>query len=176
MISVSRFFSYFTIFLFALLQPFITNGQNIFPERFTVGVNAQNKALQVGGLKLFTQQSIGQSGIIGTSTNGTITLMQGFLHPPIYGQKNKVPLVNSFKLNIIISPNPFSHSLTISIFDNIEHNIDISIISLLGKIVYQEIFSKSQEISIAPTSLQSGLYIIKVSSGNKTYSGKIVKE
>ncbi|MBU0486416.1 MAG: T9SS type A sorting domain-containing protein [Bacteroidetes bacterium] len=80
-----------------------------------------------------------------------------------------------------IHPNPLGSSATIEIIDNVDNQNDISIeiFDLMGKkfkVNFVVLSNSSQKLKLNfdRGSLNAGLYIIKVNTGQKTYSQKII--
>ncbi|MDP1727672.1 MAG: T9SS type A sorting domain-containing protein [Bacteroidota bacterium] len=80
------------------------------------------------------------------------------------------------KKSILVYPNPASNKIKIQIPDqNFEENFKLRIFDLTGKSVFeQKDFSQENEIDIS--TFNNGLYFIELSSKNKRYSCKWIKE
>ena len=88
----------------------------------------------------------------------------------------KVPLPNSFKLNV--GPNPFNPGCTISFTLSNEVNIDLDVYNLKGQYVASIIEGKlkegSHQLYWSPSNLSSGAYFIHISDGNTSQIEKIL--
>ena len=85
---------------------------------------------------------------------------------------NTVGLAESFHNEIQVFPNPVRNSLNI----RIENISNIQLIDVLGKSIALDFSSNSGLSTVDCSSLDSGIYILKVESRGFTYSRKIVVE
>ncbi len=120
------------------------------------------------------QQSIGQQSIIGLNQASRVTMLQGFIQPPLLFSKSKK--VDPLLLQATVTPNPFSQSTTIIFSEAINDCIYVNLYDLYGRALYSNKFGSSQEINIDFGNLFSGLYIIKIQSGKKRLVSKLIKE
>ncbi len=86
---------------------------------------------------------------------------------------------SSFDLNshaFKISPNPVTHNLQIDLED-IRQRISITILNMLGNIIFQEVYHNSNRIDLRLESLNiiSGSYFLRIDSGNISSFSKFVK-
>jgi endonuclease I len=79
---------------------------------------------------------------------------------------------NSFKEAFNLYPNPTKSNVTIKL--NRPQQTKIEVYDILGKKVHQEVISRTKEINT--NRLKSGIYILKITQGNKTTSKKLVKQ
>ena len=88
----------------------------------------------------------------------------------------KVPLPNSFKLNV--GPNPFNPGCTISFTLSNEVNIDLDVYNLKGQYITSIIGGilkeGSHQLYWSPSNLSSGAYFIHISDGNTSQVEKIL--
>ena len=78
------------------------------------------------------------------------------------------------KNNFILFPNPVLNDLLIS---NTEKVSRIEIISIEGKILFQENYNFQSTINISMDKFSAGIYLIKVKSDNKgSYTYKVFKD
>lgn len=77
--------------------------------------------------------------------------------------------------DISIYPNPADNIINIVLHEN-EENAIIEIFDSLGRSIYKSSKSVSKETSIDISGLNDGVYFIKISSGDREYMQKIVKE
>lgn len=101
-----------------------------------------------------------------------------FYHTGPYNCKQvTVDLPENVEKTISVYPNPFSEYITIK--SNQVASLTINIIDLQGKIIHQEVlFKRTKSKKINLHFLQSGFYILKISSKtipNINYSSKIFK-
>ncbi|HET6992619.1 MAG TPA: T9SS type A sorting domain-containing protein, partial [Bacteroidia bacterium] len=80
-------------------------------------------------------------------------------------------IINS---DVEVFPNPFSNSVTVAT-DNPQAKADLKIYNLLGEEVYSSVIT-NQKTEIDLQSLQSGIYFIRITSGDRTITKKIVKQ
>ena len=75
-------------------------------------------------------------------------------------------------------PNPASDIITINVINKMNgSNVDVQIFDLSGKIILNESFSAIENrnhININTQSIKSGIYFIKINSGNYMYSDKLI--
>lgn len=78
---------------------------------------------------------------------------------------------------IKVFPNPVSNNLSIELNENsLEKEIQITFIDLNGKIVESKMFSIiNQSVSINTSSLQSGIYLLKLQTPSFQYNSKFIK-
>jgi len=79
-------------------------------------------------------------------------------------------ILNTFN----IKSNPVNHNLEISFSQNLSKG-EIVIIDLLGKSVITQKFNDSISALVDVSSLNNGLYIVKINSGNRTQIKRFVK-
>ena len=79
----------------------------------------------------------------------------------------------SKKSQVLIYPNPSMNELNIEIPEITNQNLKISIYSITGELIIQDIiFDKKIDIS----SLSNGMYILKIENGTKNFTAKFIKE
>ena len=82
---------------------------------------------------------------------------------------------NTFEKNIVIYPNPAKNNVTIKFGNEINQNIEISILDLSGKTI--EIFNTTDtEFKFNVTNLNSGVYFIKMNTNNETNTQRLIIE
>lgn len=117
--------------------------------------------------------SIGQSSVIGTSSNEGYVLRQGYQQLSILSDKTKLPGDN--KLNTIIYPNPFQQSISVSFNEQITNDIFIDVFNVNGRLVFSKKFPPSQLLKLRLGNISNGTYVIKVASNGKQFSAKLIK-
>jgi hypothetical protein len=123
-----------------------------------------------GDHRYFFQQSIGQPGITGLSEKNSIMLRQGFLQP----LSNSTAAPRMATLPAVISPNPFSSGILISVSEEIP-DLDVFLYDLNGRLIWLRKFHAARELTIDMGSLPSGVYIIRLSAQTKSSYSKIFK-
>ncbi len=117
-------------------------------------------------------QSVGQSSVIGTHTNNGYYLRQGYQQP--LGQS--IDLRNfDVDLNAIVFPNPFEKSFTIKFRTSIKDDIAISMYDLNGRIIHSQTSHPTQRVDVLINTISSGTYFLKVTTGTKRFSTKLIK-
>jgi len=100
---------------------------------------------------------------LANSMSGTITVEESL------GIEDEV--LNSFS----IKSNPVNQNLELSFSQNLPKG-ELVIIDLLGKAVFSTTVNNSGSALIVVSSLKSGLYIVKINSGNSTQSKRFIKK
>ena len=149
-----------------------TKAQTAVKLRSTFGISGSSKTFTTPEKQYIIQQSIGQSSVIGINQSSNLSLRQGFIQPHQASVKN----ITADELQASISPNPFSTTVTISITENISSDLHVSLCDLTGRTVFVNTFEPSQEITLNLSSLVQGLYIIKVSTNEKSFGSKLIKK
>jgi len=80
-----------------------------------------------------------------------------------------------FSRSVVVYPNPANHYLNISFLDETMENVHIDMISSSGKLVLsKEIINRNNLEGIDLNNFSEGVYLLKFSSNNKTFSKKLV--
>ncbi len=83
--------------------------------------------------------------------------------------------INSVATKISVSPNPTNGIVTVSLPELVNANLTVSDIS--GKLLKNYSISNTQKsVSIDLSDLNSGLYFVKIISGQNTYNQTVVKK
>mgnify|MGYP000848880815 CR=1 FL=1 len=78
--------------------------------------------------------------------------------------------------NVLVSPNPFSELLSITIRDHqLYKSMQISIFDCWGKVVFKQNNLTQNEISINLQSQPGGLYLVRLSNENGEFTRKVMK-
>lgn len=96
----------------------------------------------------------------------------------VFTETKKVNRVIEPQFEVSVVPNPVNEQTIVSIDNSLGEEIQIGIYDLTGKLVYeQKLISDfgNQEISLPFSHLNSGIYILNVSSGNHVVNTKISK-
>lgn len=140
--------------------------------RSNVGIGGSSKTFQTSKGTYVISQSIGQSSVIGTSTNNGYYLRQGFQQPH---KRIKVTKSTYSSLSAKVYPNPFDYNIQISFKENVSEDINIDVYDISGKLVYSKSFSPSRKIQINLENLSSGSYTLKATSNGKLFNSKLIK-
>ena len=141
--------------------------------RSTLAMGGSSKTLTSNNTTYYVSQSIGQASVIGTYTKKKRTVVQGF-QQPILTAKVLGPSENM--LSATIYPNPFSYSVNILFHDQVTGNISIVLLDVSGKIVLTKQVAASKQINLLLSDISNGIYVLKVTSGDKTFTAKLLKE
>jgi len=142
--------------------------------RSTLGSSGFSKTITSNQGNYYVSQSVGQSGVIGTSTKNNYTIRQGFQQPPISAQVVELP--GQMKLKANVFPNPFLHSIDVIFEELIKDELSVTIYNLSGTLILSEKYSAAQSLNLPLDFLSKGNYIIKIATENKQFVSKIVKE
>lgn len=77
--------------------------------------------------------------------------------------------------DIIIFPNPAKNELIIEMAGNIQFPADVSIFDITGKLMYNDTQGLSRMLIIDASFLESGIYILQISTKNKSEGKKFIK-
>ncbi len=140
----------------------------------TISIAGSTESVTANGNTYTVQQTIGQSGVIGTFSSGDNTVRQGFIQPNVMDAvlSNKVPIT----LESQIFPNPFQNSISVTLKNNIEEKITVKLYDVLGRQVFNKNYWNNQQFNVDLHHLSSGRYIINVITAQKQFVGKIVKK
>lgn len=141
--------------------------------RSSLNISGSSKSIVLNGDKYFYQQSVGQDGIIGLNQSSPLALRQGFIQP-LYANSPRLKDKNSLK--VLVYPNPVNDYVRMTFSDVITDDIVITIHNSWGKVVGNSSYEAAQELLINLNELPIGLYILKINSGNKISSVKLIKK
>jgi hypothetical protein len=125
----------------------------------------------------------GTSASSHTYTPGTYTITVTVLGNPSATATREVVIAGPNSINDVnfagalsIFPNPVNDLLNVSFELNINSNIDLSIYGVDGKIVNTRVFNNAKEVNTTfnTSSLNNGVYILKVQTDNGTSTQKFV--
>lgn len=142
--------------------------------RSNIGLGGSSKILYTSKGSYVVSQSIGQSSVIGTSSNSGYFLRQGYQQPTNRIKVTPVSSGNDLLANVF--PNPFNQSVSVSFFQNIKSDISVEVFNLIGKLIYTKKFAPSKRIEIHFDDISSGTYLLKVLSDNKIFHSKLIKK
>lgn len=83
---------------------------------------------------------------------------------------------NTLSANLRIFPNPSDGNFEIQLLNTSGETINLQLFDLKGRVVYTDIVKESGEISraVSVNNLSTGVYLLKVSEGNKQITKKVV--
>ena len=121
------------------------------------------------------QQSIGQNGVVGLSNTVSHSVQQGYL--------NRVKLLNVDNttdefvetMDLIIYPNPFKDFVKIKFSKPTMYPIQIEVFDVRGRLVLNQEFEPSGQITVSMDRLEDASYIIRISSGSSEFLKKLIK-
>ena len=87
-------------------------------------------------------------------------------------------IINDGIITMMLYPNPVRDFLQVKYDSKAEENVNVQIINILGKVVYQRVM-KSQTgtnyIDIHTEYFQNGMYLCRIQNGNKIETAKFIK-
>ncbi|MDG1394574.1 MAG: T9SS type A sorting domain-containing protein [Flavobacteriaceae bacterium] len=121
------------------------------------------------------QQSIGQNGAVGLSNTTNNTVQQGYL--------NRVKLLNVDNttvefvetMDLRIYPNPFKDFVNIKFSKPTIYPVQIEVFDVRGRLVLNQEFEPSGQITLTTDRLEDSSYIIRISSGSNDFLKKLIK-
>ena len=142
--------------------------------RSTVGSSGSSQTVFFNNKPYFVSQSIGQSGVIGTSGLNGYTIRQGFQQPP-HSFVISQPYPES-DLKAAIYPNPFQQSIHIFFKEEIENDISVIMYNMSGQIILKETYGATQMIILPLANTACGKYILNVIADNKYIITSLIKQ
>lgn len=146
---------------------------------FSFGAFSQRVTVGTGGVNLLQQgnsntalQSVGQASVIGNFSSDQYVLSQGFLHP---AERDNIKKEEKITLHASLYPNPVCDKLIVTFDEVILSTISIEICDLLGKVLLRQDFEAALKIEVDLSDYKTGFYFIKIESGNKKLTTKLVK-
>ena len=161
----------------------------VFTTSLAFGQKVISSAIGSGGAtttvdgKYYSQIIGQQSAVTGTSTNGGVTVRQGFKQPTLLARSIAA---SGIKLNVqeenpityTTYPNPFVDKLTIAFSVPSTKPTFVAIYDQLGSVIYQHTYEAPiKEIVFTDFSgIRVGKYVLHVISSGKPFATTIVKE
>lgn len=145
-----------------------------FIKRSTVGYGGISKTITTPDGTYNVSQSIGQASVIGTHTKNKYTILQGY-QQPLVSNKKLQPSTNHL-IKATIYPNPFKHTINIQFDEQIKDEIFVRLYDANARMVVLKKFAASNQISLSLLNILKGIYTIKIITGNKSFSAKLIKE
>jgi len=169
-------------FFLALVQ--LSNAQNNSSEflaRSTIGISGSSETISSNNQTYIVQQSIGQTSVIGTFYVSEYIIRQGFIQPLSNLQmdilpSNPLPSEHSgVNLSVAIYPNPFRESITLSFSEKVSGTIYVLVYDLSGRLVFSKDYLTDENVKVEFKNLSMGTYLMRVSTNNKQFIKKIIK-
>jgi hypothetical protein len=154
--------------IFCLINPLLL-AQNT--QRSSLGMSGNTIEVTVGENTFYVSQSIGQNSVIGTFSNNISTIRQGFQQPPIRVETITNP---NNSLNVVVYPNPVNTHLSILL--NEPKKTIIVLHDVTGRIVYHKLQDSINIFEIDMSLFSSGVYLLKINSGNKYFTARLIKK
>lgn len=148
--------------------------ENNYLLRSTLSNIGKSKEIKVDNKAYFIQQSIGQGSVIGTFSGEGMVIRQGFIQQNFYKRNTNNLKISELKARFY--PNPVKQLINITFDDIITLPLVVSIYDQAGKRVFLKKFPASQQFSINTNGLLQGSYYLKISSNNKIFVGKLIKQ
>lgn len=157
--------------VFVLILSTNSYSQSVTLLRSSLGVSGSSNQISINGNSYRVQQSIGQGSPIRSFTLDGSILFQGFIQPHSQEQK-----ASASTLNVRVYPNPFSKNITLQFGNDTHDDVSVIIMDILGRTVFKKTFKGSSEIDFDPGDVSPGQVIIKISTPQKQYVTKLIKE
>jgi len=121
------------------------------------------------------QQSIGQHGTVGLSKTPLSSVQQGFLNhiKTIKVDNRSDDFIEIRELSIF--PNPFKAHVNIKFSKPTIYPIQIEVFDVRGRLVLNQEFQPSGQITVSMDRLEDASYIIRISSGSSEFLKKLIK-
>ncbi len=141
--------------------------------RSTLGVGGSSKAVSYKNRCYIIRQSIAQTSVIGSFRSSGFVLHQGFIQPSIYFAKVEE---QEAKLMATVYPNSFASDVTITFGEAISCDIKVAVCDLSGRLVFSCTYKPTQVLDVNLHFFASGLYVVRITSGKKVFSTKLIKD
>jgi len=160
----------FLVTLFGFLS-ITVEAQNL--QRSSLGSSGSATTITNSDNTYYISQSVGQSSVTGTLTNGENVIRQGYQQPPI-----RVEIItDSYSdLNASVFPNPVNTFITVQFSEEIKKPINVLIHDILGKVILDTSKNPTQSFNVDMASYSSGIYLLNLQSGNKTFTARLIKK
>ncbi len=160
-----------TLLVIVTVGSFGLHAQELKIKRQTTGAAGSSAAVNLSGTQWLIQQSIGQASVIGFGKSGNRQLRQGFIQSDF----SLGAVAKSTSLEVTLYPNPFGSQFTMAFDDAIEEDVHIDVTDLSGRAIFQQRFAAAQNLTVRFPEAAPGLYIIRIQTGTKQFSGRIQK-
>ena len=145
--------------------------QSLFYLR-SLGIQGSTQVVYANAKSYYIQESIGQQSVIRTYNANNFSLRQGFLQP-IDGALLSENLDNN--LQGFFYPNPFVDHVNVQFEEPIFDVITVTLHDILGRLVYNEIFSPNQTLLVNFSDLSSGSYVFRLQMRTEVFIAKLVR-
>lgn len=170
-------------FLFSVTNGFTQEGINQSPTVIkSVLTQAGSRAVSythtdASGIVRTTkiQQSIGQNGVVGLSSTTNQSVQQGFLNRVKLLNVNNTTVEFVETMDLILYPNPFKDFVNIRFSKPTMYPIQIEVFDVRGRLVLNQEFQPSGQITVSMDRLEDASYIIRISSGSSEFLKKLIK-
>jgi hypothetical protein len=78
-------------------------------------------------------------------------------------------------LHVRVYPNPFTENISIQFEEETNEDITITLMDILGRVVFAKTFSSTSVVDINPGELSSGQFIMRISTLRKQHIAKLIK-
>lgn len=149
-----------------------SNSQTYTILRSNLGLSGSSNTVNTGVGEYTLNQSVGQAGVIGTSSNNILTLLQGYQQHMLTLES----LSTEEKFQVLIGPNPANEWVNIIFKETITEDVTIRLIDLSGSVVKTKKYAASQIQRVSLEGLSTGMYMLQVISQNKQLISKLLKQ
>ena len=120
-------------------------------------------------------QSIGQNGVVGFSRSTSHSVQQGFLNRTKTLNFNNSTVEFIELMDLVIYPNPFRDFINIKFSNPTIHPIQIEVFDLRGRLVLDNDYPPSLQITVSMERLEDASYVVRISSGSMAFLKKLIK-
>ena len=121
------------------------------------------------------QQSIGQNGMVGLSKTPNHSVQQGYLNRIRTLNINNTTVEFIELMDLVIYPNPFRDFINIKFSNPTIHPIQIEVFDLRGRLVLDNDYPPSLQITVSMERLEDASYVVRISSGSMAFLKKLIK-
>jgi len=143
-----------------------------YEQRSTLGMSGSTSNITFEETNYYISASIGQQGVIGTISNGTYTMRQGFQQPPI---RVVASPNNSITLDAVIFPNPVNSFVTVRFGTLVENEIQSVLYDIQGRVIINNTITPVQSFQVDLSHLAAGTYILKITVASNSFSTRLIK-
>lgn len=173
---IKVFTTLFILFVFSQKLNSQTILNPIYPQiqKSTLNHLAASNVSLSSGIRIL--QSVGQSGVIGSSSTSNNTVQQGYLNNHLQFRVNNDisdEFEKSFKFSIY--PNPFQDFINIQFTKTTLFPVLVRVFDMRGRMVHDEEFRPAKDIRLHVGHFEEAGYVIRIASGGKSYLKKLIK-
>jgi len=158
---ICLFFFIFTTMLYAQYE-----------QRSTLGISGNSVTVTSNEKTYYVSESVGQQSVIGTFSNGTQVIRQGFQQPPIRVVTSSLDVST---IQAVVYPNPVSSFVNILFNEAVKNPIQSTLYDVLGRVAINTTISPTQSYSIDMSHLASGTYLLTVTIENRSFTTHLIK-